>query len=133
MFGESVKNLELERQLLIGGQERTYWISVSISPFRLEERRHIILNFSGYYPAKKMKEEILREKEKALAASRAKDEFLSNISHKIRTPMNVIVGMAGLLAEADLPHEHKEFAHLIKESAVSLLRILNDILDLSKI
>ncbi|NLO88730.1 MAG: PAS domain S-box protein, partial [Clostridia bacterium] len=133
LFGETVSSLEVERQLMLGGRERSYWFSVSISPFYLKGKKHVLLTLVDITQRKKMEEEIVKEKEKALAANKAKDEFLSNISHEIRTPMNVIVGMAGLLAEANLSPKHREYALLIKDSAVSLLRILNDILDFSKI
>lgn len=78
-------------------------------------------------------EELARAKKEAEQASALKSEFLANISHEIRNPMNVIIGMAGLLCSAGLKPEAQEYAELIRESAQSLLTILNDILDFSKI
>ncbi|WP_459948857.1 hybrid sensor histidine kinase/response regulator [Denitratisoma sp. agr-D3] len=69
----------------------------------------------------------------AETASRAKSEFLANMSHEIRTPMNGVMGMAQLLKHTTLDKEQQEYVDIISESANSLLTILNDILDLSKI
>jgi signal transduction histidine kinase/CheY-like chemotaxis protein len=66
-------------------------------------------------------------------ANHAKSAFLANMSHEIRTPMNGIIGMAELLERTRLAAEHRDFLGMIQQSAISLLRILNDILDLSKI
>jgi two-component system sensor histidine kinase BarA len=72
-------------------------------------------------------------KEEAESANAAKSDFLATMSHEIRTPMNGMMVMAEMLASADLSQRHRRYAEIITRSGASLLTIINDILDLSKI
>ncbi|MBN4079084.1 response regulator [Beggiatoa alba] len=72
-------------------------------------------------------------RQEALSASQAKSLFLANISHEIRTPMNGILGFVRLLNNSPLSKEQREYLQTIEQSAHNLLRIINDVLDLSKI
>ena len=69
----------------------------------------------------------------AIFASRAKSEFLANMSHEIRTPMNGVIGLARLLSKAELPTRERQFAEQVTQSAESLLRLLDDLIDLTKV
>ena len=70
---------------------------------------------------------------KAEESTRMKSEFLANMSHEIRTPLNGVIGMAQVLSHSDLTEAQEEHVSIIQDSSTSLLSLLNDILDLSKV
>ncbi len=92
-----------------------------------------VWSFSDVTEARHAEAALKHAKDQAEAASRAKSEFLANMSHEIRTPMNGILGMIEMMTGAGLSPAHTEYLETAKSSANSLLSLLNDILDLSKV
>jgi PAS domain S-box-containing protein len=82
---------------------------------------------------KHIEEELVRAREAALAASRAKSRFLANMSHDIRTPINAIMGMTEMALDSDLTTDQRQQLETVRDSARNLLGILNDILDISRV
>ncbi len=82
---------------------------------------------------KKALAEVVEARDRAQAANLAKSQFLANMSHEIRTPLNGVLGMAQVMEQSGLGSPHREHLKIIRDSGETLLAILNDVLDLSKI
>ena len=82
---------------------------------------------------KETQRQLIAAREAALEASRAKSDFLSSMSHEIRTPMNAVLGMADMLWEGELTEEQRRYLGIMRSNGVTLLDLINDILDLAKI
>ncbi|MFC1751111.1 DAHL domain-containing protein [Pseudomonadota bacterium] len=113
----------------------SYWVKSTIVPFLDKNGKpfQYVSIRTNITARKKMEADLNRAKNEAEVTNKMKSEFLANMSHEIRTPMNAITGLTHLALETDLDDKQKDYLTKISDSANSLLGIINDILDISKI
>ncbi len=111
-----------------------FWGSASVRTVRDAEGRHV--HYEGTIidiTERKVKEDAIKERKAAELANKAKSEFLANMSHEIRTPLNAVTGFSELLTSLVEDEKQKSYLAAIKSAGKSLLTLISDILDLSKI
>ncbi|MGL5272134.1 MAG: hybrid sensor histidine kinase/response regulator, partial [Phocaeicola sp.] len=121
-----------EVPMIIQGEE--YTLSLKARYLKLTNgEEYIMTQASDVTDIKRMNNELKKAKNKAEEADKLKSAFLANMSHEIRTPLNAIVGFSELLKHAETPEEKDEYMGIIDTNNDLLLRLIGDILDLSKL
>lgn len=128
--GPGTTEYSFQGQTLTG---RSLELTTSAYPLDYEGRAALLVGFTDQTAERRTAEALRAAKEDAESASQLKTQFLANMSHEIRTPMNGVVAMAGLLSSTELSVDQQEMVEAIQSSGEVLLRIINDILDLSKV
>ncbi len=118
----------------LGGQQKWTRINVIRNPLNNDPSKieMVCVNYD-ITELKETEKNLIEAKNKAEVSDRLKSAFLANMSHEIRTPLNAIVGFSNLIAETENPGERREYVGIVQENNELLLKLISDILDLSKI
>lgn len=108
-------------------------VEISATGVDLDGERFLFASARDIGERKRFERQLETERDRAESANRAKSDFLANMSHEIRTPMNAIVGLTGLALDTELTDRQRGYLEKVRSSSKALLRLLNDILDYSKI
>lgn len=125
--------VELQHTILKNNISQSPWIKISTFPIISEGENQVLLCISDITKYKSTNLKLIKLKETAESANKTKSEFLANISHEIRTPLNGIIGMTDLTLSSKLTEEQEENLNIVRSCADTLLSLINNILDLSKI
>ncbi len=125
-----VENIEQDYKTHSG---KIFTALLSVTPIKYNDEEAYIGMVTDITRQKELENNLKESKQKAEDATKSKSEFLANMSHEIRTPMNGIIGMSHLALQTSLNEKQKNYIEKIDYSAKTLLGIINDILDLSKI
>ncbi|MEI8395955.1 MAG: response regulator [Rhodospirillaceae bacterium] len=112
---------------------REFWADNYFLPIMRSGEPHLLVIINDVTEWRKAADALIAAKQRAEDADRAKSEFLANMSHEIRTPMNAIIGLSQLVLQTDLTEYQRSYIEKVLTSGRSLLGILNDILDYSKV
>lgn len=131
--GVSRKDVILHRAFLNGADENCFWLRINFIPLATSSGNQIVVAIEDVTEQKNYETSLERGREEAESANRVKSEFLANISHEVRTPLNGMIGMLDLMMMSGPTEEQQEYLQMAKFSANSLLKVINDILDFSRI
>jgi PAS domain S-box-containing protein len=138
LFGAAIETIETKSMKKIEVHatstfDKEFWIECDFVYFELNNEPHILLVINDILEYKKAQDILEYAKQEAEAANRSKSEFLANMSHEIRTPLNAVIGLSQLMMGTDLNTKQLDHLGKILFSSKSLLSIINDLLDYSKI
>jgi PAS domain S-box/PAS domain S-box/PAS domain S-box len=108
-------------------------VEIALNPLIIDKSAFVLASVVDIAQRKRVEEGLRIARDQAQAASEFKSEFVATMSHEIRTPMNAIIGMCNLLMKTPLSETQRKHGQHIKEASRTLLNLINDILDLSKI
>ncbi|PKL47349.1 MAG: hypothetical protein CVV42_13535 [Candidatus Riflebacteria bacterium HGW-Riflebacteria-2] len=128
----AVRN-EISKIICLKKDRSIFYADLNTTLMMLGNRQHVVGFFADVTRLVLAERELVTARKKADAASQAKSIFLANMSHEIRTPIHGIYGMVEIMLHSELSDEQRQYAEIIRDSSNSLLMLINDILDISKI